>query len=227
MDELGKALKAIFDKLSEFIDLFDLSFLVSGILTASAFYFVYVLNDPLNIKLDKIDDWFKYFLILFFCYINGLISFAIGRLIRTEVVYRKDNYTFDLRIKESLEAHGVFNDPLIQMYFNNQIKRGAWRLYIRLWAEIRIKEKLSPSFSLLKRYWVMTATYDGVAFSIFSWTIIILLWAFGLFKENPPSYYILVPILISLGFIFYYTIREAQRYWYYQIEELIATFASK
>ena len=40
MEEIGKALKTIFDKIADFFDLFDLSFFVSGIVV---FIMVYLL----------------------------------------------------------------------------------------------------------------------------------------------------------------------------------------
>lgn len=107
MKELGEALKLIFSKIADFFDIFDLSFFVSGIASASS-----------------------------------------------------------VALYEYLDT-------------SREIDRGIWRLYVRLWAEIRHSDSVTPSLQLLKRYWVMAATYDGIAISMALWALLLFAGSFG------------------------------------------------
>lgn len=237
MGEIGKALKSIFDKLSDFFDIFDLSFFVSGVaITVSILFWLYqrALYNFQEIK-QVIEIKGIVLLFILFCYINGLIAFAAGRLIRTEIweylkskffEHKNRNDSFDTRLAKIIKAHGLKND-LINEYIERAEFRGIWRLYVRLWAVVRGNKKYANSLSLLNRYWVMAATYDGLSIFLLIVTFIISDFGFGILGDKViPGLWITFVIIIIVIFAFCACIREANRYLVYQVEELIATFAA-
>lgn len=224
MKEMGAALKILFDKVSDFFDIFDLSFLVSGAVVVSAIEFW---TKQSGLILPTIFNSVpQIILIIFSCYICGILCFAIGRWIRMAPFYKTRRMKFDNEFLCILKAHGLDNESPFEEYISRTDSRGLWRLYIRLWAEVRQKPELSPSLSLLKRYWVMAATYDGVAVSIIVWSFVIFFWCFGLGFSSQLNPIIGSIFIIILTLIVLISFREAGRYMRYQNEELVATVAA-
>jgi hypothetical protein len=80
MKELAEALKLIFGKIGDFLDLFDLSFIVSGALGLSA---LFLWAEFIDLPVPKgIHGGGQILLVVFACYVNGMIFFAAGRFIR-------------------------------------------------------------------------------------------------------------------------------------------------
>ena len=232
MEEVGKALKSIFDKLSDFFDIFDLSFFVSGVaLTGSILFW---LNEREMYTFQEIQ--FKGIIIVYIliCYIAGMIAFATGRWIRIVVwenlksLFKKKNRfeLFDEYFKEVIKAHELNNNPTIKEYLNKQELR-SWRLYIRLWAVIRENKKYANSLSIIKRYWVMAATYDGLSFFSLIATLITADLGFGILGDKTiTNCCVVFPIIAFTLSAFLICIREADRYLKNQVEEVIATIAA-
>lgn len=218
MKELGNALKSIFDKISDFFDIFDLSFFVSGVIAflsllvwTRKFDFIY------NLQLGTGPQWIVVVLV---CYVFGLVCFASGRFVRKTLTTDKFVHNF----KNTLNTHGVNKTDLVSEYTgrsNND--RLYYRLYVRLWAEIRQDSSLSSSFSLLKRYWVMAATYDSVGMSFIVWIVTLI----SLIRSNllALSFGIFIILILLMAVII--CLREARRYENFQIEELVASYAIK
>jgi len=225
MNDFGSALKAIFEKIGEFFDLFDLSFFVSGVLAACGFgQLIYLAGFRYSLDLNGFPKVIST-IILF--YIAGLICFALGRWFRIGIIEKKKRSEFDRDFICILQAHGLADDPTIKAYIARQESRGIWRLYVRFWAELRENPSVSRSVSLLKRYWVMTATYDGLTVALLVWIIVITFWMF----DSGVS--IKLPISVGIGGIVILIclvigcVHEAGRYFTYQLEEVVATIASK
>lgn len=219
MEEISKSLKPIFDKLSDFFNLFDLSFFVSGSLSTG---FIYLWMNFKNIT-PPITELNKYtvFILLLSCYIMGLFSFAIGRIIRRKIFPWNDNKFVDY-----LDLHQLTNYPVFTPYINaNNIDRYK-SLYVRAWAEIRSKQEYSKSFSFLNRYWVMTATYDGLLASLLIALSLLFEAKTGIIFNSPvlESFQFYILILITCIF-FLACLFESKRYQDYQIEEVICTIA--
>ena len=241
MKEIAEALKGLFDKISDFFDIFDLSFFVSGAVTVSALFFWATLAEkPFPASLQ---GGLKVLAIGLLCYVNGLICFTVGRCFRT--VWRwfltgfrrkKRRVVFDKRFQQILEDHGLaFKEPF-KGYIdrNNEYSdrnddrcesRPVGRLYIRLWAELRQSPDLTPSLALLKRYWVMAATYDGMAVALMIWALVIGAWCLGIGPQSKLAPAAGIGLIIILVLISIACSREAGRYAQYQREELAATMA--
>jgi hypothetical protein len=231
MEGVGDALKTIFDKIGGFFDIFDLSFLVSGAVSVSALLFAgYLTGKQLSALLE---GWWQITALILACYVNGLICFALGRALRMWIMPGKREGKFNGFFIGLLHTHGLVSKKPICEYItlNDQhnpvekVKHAAWRLYVRLWAEVRHAEPFKPSLAFLNRYWVMAATYDGLAISLLIWLVVIVLsdtllavtWSLWIKISLPLLFLILVAVCW----------REANRYFEYQVEELVAVIAAK
>jgi len=220
MKELGEAIRVIFAKIGDFFDILDLSFLISGAAASGALWFLtyhYHLAWPVMLSGTSL-----LVSLFFICYLSGLICFALGRWLRGLLLGSQKGFVTIFRAV--LEAHGLDEFPLYKPYLERN-PRGLHSLYVRLWAELRETPELAPSMALCKRYWVMAATYDGVAFALLIWMGSIILWKSGLLPDAPPTHQAFGLMLLVMGFALYGCLREAARYKLNQIEELVATLA--
>lgn len=225
MEELGKGIKTIFEKVGDFFDIFDLSFFVSGIGTGSAFIYIYYLNhDTSDFELKS--SFLEVLLIIIFFYIMGLISFAIGRFIRLETSKVKAYKKMDEKLRQVIKVHDLEKKQPFKMYLElPQEDRGAWRLYVRLWAKLRDEPRLSNSFSQVNRYWVMSATYDGVFLSLITWALTLGYLVFINRELVDIDKYWGSGLIIFLIIAALSCIREAKRNLFNQVEEIIAIAA--
>jgi len=232
MEEIGKALKVIFDKLSDFFDIFDLSFFVSGVFSTGIVYgWITFRGFDQSSSLSSL----PVIVVILICYIAGLTSFAVGRWLRTGVIgfikkkyirFRYKDFAFDRFFIKILKAHGLDQDSTIKDYLERSLYRGTWRLYVRLWAEVRATSDLTQSLSFLKRYWVMAATYDGLTFSFLLGILLIIeiqIDAGRTLSEGIPYFFGIISFFFIILII---CLREANRFLEYQVEELVATVAA-
>ncbi len=227
MKEFGDALKIVFSKVVGFFDIFDLSFFVSGLGSATAIAtFLYHLGVPVVALLGtKIGV----FLAALISYTLGLVSFALGRLIQKSVARIVDgkpqDITLDERFEKSLEAHGLSDDQQVIDYLSRG-KDGTRALYTLLWAQMRHSTQVSASLELLNSYWVKAATYDGLSVSLLLWSFVLFCSSFGWmvpkYLGHLPSA-VVIAILLGTAFA---CLREGRRYREYQVKELVATIVA-
>jgi hypothetical protein len=228
MQALFGVLQPLFKKIGDIFDLFDLSFLVAGGSSLLALVYVaWMLDLQENITPGGGTAWF--FMGLIMVTVWGLLSFAVGPLFRKIFswlpILRKapwDGATFDEYLQAALDAHGLDDDPLVAQY--QERKSASYRLYVRLWAEIRQADEVADSFELLRRFWVLTASFDALATSGLFWGA-----AFVLGALRPD----ISPIATDLswaaaGLSLFFSVcaaHEASRSRSNQVEELAATYA--
>jgi hypothetical protein len=167
-------------------------------------------------------------------YVSGMTCFALGRFVRKWVFRGKDRLTGVNRKRantlfDELVRHGILERRGASFRVSRHGRRIPWlaryvdvdpkelqdtALYVRMWAEVRQRERLSPSFSLLRRYWVSAATLDGLCVAFVTWAVLLALDAQDAKEWFPP-----LATLVGATFC----LREAQRYGVFQREELIAT----
>ncbi|MGK7876594.1 MAG: hypothetical protein AB4426_25860 [Xenococcaceae cyanobacterium] len=229
MENIVKSLSSIFEKISDFFDLFDLSFFVSGAIASSAIFLWMHLakSNPLV----ELEGGLKILAVILAFYISGLVCFAVGRWVRIGIFSRQKYDTqFDQYFKKVLEAHGLASQEPFQEYLGRESRESQgsiWRLYTRLWAEARQCPALAPSLSLLKRYWVMAATYDGVAVATVVWIAVFFSWCLGDGLEERLDWKVGAIVILLLAFVSKSCMREAGRYVNYQVEELVASIAAQ
>jgi hypothetical protein len=234
MSDLGDAAARIGDKVSELLDVFDLSFFMSGALCMGAILFMLPESVP-NPLWDKEIPGTAVFGLVLGSYVLGLFCFAIGRplrrpsewlrkLVKVKLLRRENHIeSDDDRMRAALAAQGVEPAALARYfaYAAPNDKSPSTALYTRMWVHVRSYARLKESFSLLKRYWMLSAAYDGIAVAALVWLLPV--WTklddYGLVYTNPW--------LATVGVVFvavscWY---RAQQYKRYQIEEIVATVA--
>lgn len=225
MKEIAEALKVLFDKISGFFDIFDLSFFVSGAVSLCALIFAVNLSG--KPVFEPLQGGFRIAAMILFCYVSGLFCFAVGRWIRMTFQNVKDRTEFNEQFMQIINAHGLaLKEPFkdyIERASSQSDARVLSRLYVRLWAEIRQIPDLAPSLILLKRYWVMAATYDGLAVAILTWALVIGTWCFGFGINSKLNLNLGLLLIAGIAVTAIACIREAGRYEHYQREELVAT----
>ena len=232
MKELGEALKTVFDKVGQFLDLFDLSFLISGVVAAGAAWTW--MSVALPISSLTLPKWAQVVATIVGVYATGLVSFAIGRLFRTTLpplvrkLVRRPKYSaFDAEFAATLKGHQLEHVEPFKSYLAVTEVRGIWALYARLWAEIRSDPQVTPSLNYLNRFWVMAATYDGLAFAILMWGLVAVAFTFGLGVPAILDKRLGIVAASASVLVAYTCLHEAGRYAEYQIYELVATIAAR
>jgi len=238
MKELGDALSTLLARVAGFFDILDLSFLVAGTLNLAGLYLMLV---AAQVPLPP-GGWFEVPLVLVVIYGVGLCAFSAGRWLRAWLNRRwlDPHRTLDVEhaIPQLIEAHGLDQDLRFQPYLRpasgsaltgfdaTASLRRPWRLYTRLWAELRHDPSRGPSLHLALRYWVMTATCDGLAATASLWALGVLGLLLSGFGPLRQHWVWVVLGAVVLGWVAYLMVLEANRYLRSQHEELVASLAA-
>jgi hypothetical protein len=226
MSEVARAVNALFDKLFEIL---DLSFVLSG-----ATFIAALAWDPRTNELDipkLVEGPLGIAILVIAAHTAGMTCFAAGRQIRNWLtsLFRRPppiDQLFNQLIRhgviaarsdKTFEFTGKVDIPWLARYIEGSTGPQPYALYARLWAEVRQQERLMPSFSLVRRYWVSAATLDGLF-------IALLTWAVFLFPVDAAAWDrvgVLPSLLAACGSVF--CLWEARRYAKYQIEEIVGT----
>ncbi len=226
MSEVARAVNALFDKLFEIL---DLSFVVSG-----ATFMAALAWDPRTSELDiprLVDGPLGIVILVVAAHTSGMTCFAAGRQIRrllTRFFGRKPpiDDLFDQLIRHGVIAAkpgngfaytGKVEIPWLARYVEDPAGAQPYALYARMWAEVRQQERLLPSFSLVRRYWVSAATLDGLFIALLTWAVFLFPTSGAAFEKVG-----VIPSLIAF-FGSGFCIWEARRYAKYQIEEIVGT----
>jgi len=235
MREIGEALRLIFSKLSEFLDVFDLSFLISGGITLLAFlYLGWAVGIDVTTVPAEPGVFFVAFAALLVAYVCGLICFTVGRHLRRLLQtasapwYGRDAAAFvDTRLDPMVRGHALERDERFSTYFEQG--PASRYLYVRMWAELRHDPRREASLTLLNRYWKLAATYDGLAAAALLWMGVFAVTGLGALGATvtvlPAGMSIAMAVLSLVGFLA--CCLEGKRYDQYQLEELAATMAAE
>jgi len=148
---------------------------------------------------------------------------------------REQDAAFEKDFLPILRAHGLDQDPRFAPYLDpgRTQDRGPWRVYTRLWAELRHDRSRLASLSLVHRYWVMSATCDGLAAACVLWALVLAgLWSVGIELvvaaggKVPASPWLVWSLVLALIGVAALLGRESARYLHYQQEELVASLAA-
>lgn len=228
MKELGEALKLLVEKLGILFDVFDLSFVVSGITT---FAFLLAMGQLMGFDIAVFFNFKLWWvLVILGVYVSGVVSFSSGRWLRqtlSHLIRGHDRLSdFDTKFGEILIAHGLNKEDGFREYTEKAEFKGGWRLYIRMWAELRHNDSAAPSLQLVNRYWVMSATYDGMSISLILWSGFFVFASSGAAATQLWSFWVggagaAIMLLLSVS-----CMREASRYVDYQVEDVVASIAA-
>lgn len=238
MEKLIQLAQQILEKLADFFDILDLSFFISGAMVLAASYVL--LQHGVGAKdLARAVAEMSLFFMVVSCYVLGLISFAFGRSLRRRFI---DPLIHPRPVTSTFwpaeEAHGILARPPFDRYqavvaAKGQDRHLTYAIYTRLWVELRQNVALKESYTLLRRYWVMSATFDGIAVSLVFWAMVAIVAAFHVDISHPDQAHapdlvrVVVCGLASLSFVVlaFPCFREASRFQQSQVEELVATMA--
>ncbi len=220
MKEFGEALRIVFEKISSFFDLFDLSFFISGaVVLGMVAYWLH-----LNGDLPSGDEAGVIPVVgfVFGAYVIGLVVFAVSRFVRGRIErWRKiDRYGKNFWVL--VKAHGLEDEPPLR---GQPQGRNGLNLYAQLWAELRETDSLAETYALVRRYWVLAATCDGLAGAFVAWggLCVCRIFGWGVPESGAPVGNALLLALCLAGAFF--CGREAERYTNYQTDEVLATIA--
>ena len=212
--ELAGALNVVIAKVGDFVDIFDLSFFVAGAVCLAALAFGNAHGH--FVEPSAFGETYNPLMFLVACYVMGLICFAFGRMLRPK---RGTQFAADFRV--AVERHGL--GARYQSYLTER-PGDHMLLYNRMWAMMRQIPSLQPSFVLVRRYWSMAATYDGLVASLIVWWFAFLHWTLDLRRPTRRCFFRALPLGLLLLAV-YLCRREAGRLTHFQMEELVASIA--
>ncbi len=211
MGSLADAAGKFAEKFADVLDVFDLSFFVAGSAALGAFL-VWLGQQDVPVPDDFSTD--RALVAVIIAYVLGLASFALGRAARetiTPIIFPRPGSAHPL--KRLYEEHNLGRVPDYSDYVDR------WTaLYSRLWVLVRTERSLRESYSLVRRYWVLGAAYDGLAMAALAWTLPV--W--GLEGTSPYMRVTLISALLAAALLSW---RQAVQYHRYQVDELAATAA--
>ncbi len=225
MSTVADATGKFADRIVELLDIFDLSFFVSGAAGLGALVAAARLHGaPLPMGLAQMFDANKpaigvevVFVGIVAAYALGLGCFALGRVARTRV-YPGDSATLMRRAI----AHHRLGDVLdFKAYITDDGAR-LGSLYNRLWVHVRTVKELSTTFALVKRYWVLAATFDGLGVALLLW-LWPLVGGLVLTPDVGLGGAAVVGLSVALVASAVFCWRQAAEYRTYQVDELVAT----
>jgi hypothetical protein len=246
MTEAVQSLQALLGRLSSFFDIFDLSFIVSGGSSLAALLLVYKLHSPTAFP-DWMQGAYGGILLVLACYVLGMLSFVLGRLLRRLLHFLLSGKPFAQRlarqIADALQQHELQpkaddHSPLARCILalaplqDPKSRRGkpdpvaqsaALRLYALMWTQVRQQSTLAPSQVLLNRYWVMAALCDGMVVAAALWLGVLLVSMHRL--ESMQLLFLGRLGLVLSGLAMLLFLREAERYAQVQVDDLVATLA--
>lgn len=244
MSDLGQAASKIGEKIVDILDVFDLSFFISGAVGIGAMLLTFPdeAETLLGIGHDEGASGAVIFGLVLGTYVVGLIAFALGRPLRDWVFKRIERD--DAKDDSKQPSHLVFHEALehqcaqderltgyVGHYFaydlgdsDKEKRKAAYGpAYTRMWAHLRSYPDLAESFTLVKRYWTLAATYDGVSIAVLLWLAPGVRIAV---EATEPGLAILAIVsCLLLPVLTWYCAKRARIYKRYQIEEIVATIA--
>jgi hypothetical protein len=246
MNETAQSLQALLGRIGAFFDIFDLSFVVSGASSLAALLLVYKLHGP-TVFPDWLANVYGGVLLVLSCYVLGMLSFVLGRLLRRILLRLLSGKSFAQRlaqgVADALKQHELhpkdddqstlagcirllapLQDPKLRgKRPDPQAQSAALRLYTLMWTQIRQQSDLTPSHILLSRYWVMAALCDGMVVSSVLWLGVLLSSLHRLEAMQLLFLGRLGVAMATLATLLF--LREAERYAAVQVDDLVSTLA--
>lgn len=242
MTEAVQSLQALLGRISGFFDIFDLSFIVSGASSLTALVLVYKLHGPTAFP-EWVSSGYGGALIVLGCYVLGILSFVLGRLLR-RLVMLCSGASFSTRLARSVGdavlQHGLSpkaddDSPQAKCLRiltdqhqlgkkpTDPVRSTALRLYTMMWTQVRQQVELTPSQVLLNRYWVMAALCDGMIVSSLLWTTVLCASSSRL-QHMQLGFLMWIGLALSILSTGLF-LKEAERYSSVQVDDLVSTLA--
>lgn len=209
---MDSSIHKIVDRIADIFCIFDFSFLISGVATFFVLYYEISEYGLLEIAVDGVDKVVVSILLIYIC---GLISFVIGKSLRKYLIGQKrinqrflEIFNQTVRYCQSEEHSLIVYDSLEECKL----------YYTEMWFFLRQTPEASKTLTFINRYWVMQATYEGLAFSFLLGSIIE--FVAGLFSAF--MLHALIAFILVVGGIFCFY--EGTRYAESQISEVVIAY---
>jgi len=216
MGSLAEAAGKFAEKMADVLDVFDLSFFVAGSASLGA---LLVWLSQNGVELPEGLSAERALVAVIAAYILGLVTYALGRWVRRQALepLLGDNSGC---MSELYDVHHLGRIPGLSQYVtksSGEQTTVSGGLYSRLWVLVRTEVGLRETYSLVRRYWILSATYDGIGFAALLWLLPVWYFDTGIILRV-----VLSVLLVSAALVAW---RQASMYHRYQIEELAATAA--
>lgn len=209
----------IFDRISEALNFFDFSFIVSGLMTLGIIY-----CSISNYYTFDLSGYSKIVIIIaaiVLVYVSGLISFSVGKWLRLKILYIGNKEYFNKVFCDALSfVNSAPNCESVEIskYLENGFEKSNYkRVYSKMWLDLRHCEEAKESMRHLNRFWMMQAVYEG----LFTSSIVAIIASLFLICKSPV-YFIIMALLSVICMIFCYI--EAKRYAETQILEIVIAY---
>lgn len=162
MEGVSETIKPILDKVIDFFHIFDLSYIISGFATTTSIYIWMDHHDAIpTITLTS-----KQLIVvgIMSCYVLGLLSFSVGRFFRRYIYNNIARRRIWHKVFTNLNVEENFQ--FVNRLVNANMSKEQFDLEcIKKWDALRSDDSKKVTYNHLNRYWVMTATTDGLTFS--------------------------------------------------------------
>ena len=236
-----EVIKTLLEKIANFFDLFDISYLVSGTAILGIVYFL-PNHKTISYSLPEGLSSLWWFIS---CYSLGVVSTSLGRRLnqKLSVFRKKDHLSKYLHFEKTLINSKLDTNTSIitQLTLVNTTNKSSLfkyteeslkNVYRLMWASLRERKDVPESLSLMRRYWLNSSTMDGLSVAAIVLFIVSLynIFSFLIFPDN----FIQILFVLFHHLSFYFSIlamimystfsAEANRYRRYQVEELVGTY---
>lgn len=227
MSTVAHATGKFADRIVELLDIFDLSFFVSG---AAALGAVLATCELYDVEVPGFSRLFngspelpvEILLVgIVASYALGLGCFALGRMFRPRLHGQSNAALMRLATEHHPLADVLDLEPYLEGKAGNDARLQS--LYNRLWVHVRTMPELVTTFSLVKRYWILAATFDGMGVALLGWLVPVVVPLFV--TASGTSVGAIPALLLSAALIgsAYFCWRQSAEYRKYQVDELVAT----
>lgn len=215
---MNESISKIVDRVSDALNFFDFSFIVSGGMTFSILYLTAYKTCSIQL-LPTFSTPVKVILCIGMVYICGLLSFAAGKSLRLKILYLcNKKRRFSKIFTEALEfakAHTNERCEELERYNENpDDEKRLKRYYTLMWMELRHCKDAEATIRHLNRFWVMQAVFEGLFFSFILATVCSCILADYTFTGYTATALVCA----------YFCYIEARRYAETQINEIVITY---
>lgn len=217
---MDTALSKIIDRISETLNFFDFSFIVSGLVTFGIIYCS--INNIYTFDISGYSKTAIIIAIIVLVYVSGLVSFSIGKWLRLKMLCIWNKEYFNDVFNKVLSF--VNSDPYsvneeISKYLDADFSKDKYKgVYSKMWLDLRHCEEAKDTIRHLNRFWMMQAVYEG----LFTSSIIGLLSSFYFWCDKDSGYF-MITFILSIISSFFCSL-EAKRYAETQIWEVVIAY---
>lgn len=217
----------IMESIGSAFHIFDFSFFISGFVTLS-----FVLVDVIShhglewvAYCGKVPGWIVVLVVLMGIYVCGLVSWMIGRAMRSATMLDSDSATDEnSSVDDFCKEYDRLTDSLSME--NLPDIKSKTDMYGYMWIKldsITNNTNIKGRLAYCNRLWVMRALFEGL---LFSWLLGIIVLVDVYIACSLYTSAIIYGILLFLGFIMlmYFSHKTATRYANDQIKEIVTAY---